>query len=318
MDYLSYTEQRPPGKHISILPIPLSLGSDYDDTEGAPEYLLGLGLDSALSSLGFGTDLLSTISVPTKNSSNKSDYFQDISLTTINIRETVKRTIDSKRVLLALGGDHSISMGTIGGASEALGGNIGVIWIDAHSDLQTKETSLSGNIHGMSSAVLMGFGAKEMTDLVVTKVNPKNVLYLGLKDLDQFEIDMIREHAIPSVTMLEIMKDGFSSITDKIDALNKRVDNVWISLDVDAIDKQYAPASAMASSGGLTYREITNLLRYIGKVANVVGMDVVELTPKSDENNKTGELCIELIASGFGSKYDWYSSYMNTYKKTGK
>ena len=167
----------------------------------------------------------------------------------------------------------------------------------------------------MVSATVMGFGNKNLTSVVKNKIKTKNILYIGLKDLDQAEIDLIRNKKISAVTIMDILESGFSVITKKIKLLNKRVDNIWISLDVDSIDERFAPASAMASSGGLSYREITNLLNYIGKSCKVVGMDVVEVTPKKEIDGKTGKLCIELVASGFGSKYDWYTEYMEHYHK---
>lgn len=304
MDNLTFLENNVAGKKISILPIPLNVGSENSYVAGAPQYLFKLGLKEALESAGFQINILPEIP-DLKNIS-------DIASETIKI---VKEEISQKNKVLAIGGDHAISIGTIAGAAEAVDGNLGVIWIDAHADLNTHETSLSGNIHGVVSAAILGFGEKSLTNLVKTKIKKENILYIGLKDLDRAEIDLLRNQKISVVTILDILEGGFSVIVKNIERLKKKAVNIWVSLDVDVIDEQFAPASAMASPGGLSYREITNLLNYIGKTSEVIGMDVVEITPEKDIDSKTGKLCIELIASGFGSRHNWYSQYMDHYKK---
>ncbi|MDB5204720.1 MAG: hypothetical protein JWP09_748 [Candidatus Taylorbacteria bacterium] len=319
MDSLSFLENKISSKKISILSIPLNIGSDNSDMADAPKYLLKLGLKEALESAGFQTNVLPELAASKKsfwkNNKTKEDNLSDILDIVSDANKIVKKEILEKNKVLSIGGDHAISIGTIAGAAEAVDGNLGVIWIDAHGDINTHETSLSGNVHGMASAAILGFGDKRLTDLVKTKIKKENILYIGLKDLDQAEIDLIRNENISRITMLDILENGFSIITKNIELLKKKVDNIWISLDVDSIDEQFAPASAMATSGSLSYREITNLINYIGKSSEVIGMDIVEITPKKDIDNKTGKLCIELIASGFGSKYDWYSEYMGHYKK---
>ena len=318
MDNLSHLENKTTDGKISIISIPLDIGSDNTDMADAPEYFLKLGLKEALESAGFEVGVLPQVPASKRSLSGhartKEDDLKDIIEIASDTNKIVRQEILAKNRVLAIGGDHSISIGTIGGASEALSGNLGVIWIDAHGDINTHETTLSGNVHGMASAAILGFGDKSLTDLVKNKIKRENILYIGLKDLDQAEIELMRKETITAITIMDILEDGFSLVTDRIKELQKRVDNIWISLDVDVIDERFAPASAMATSSGLSHREITNLLTYIGKSCKVVGMDVVEVTPKKDIENKTGKLCIELIASGFGSKYDWYTEYMKHYK----
>ncbi|MDO8505965.1 MAG: arginase [bacterium] len=320
MDNLTFLENKIHGGTISILSIPLDIGSDNSDMADAPKYLLKLGLKKALESAGFKINILPELPVSKKSfwktNKTRDNNLNDISDIVSRANKIVKKEILQKNKVLAIGGDHTISIGTIAGASEAVDGNLGVIWIDAHGDINTHETSLSGNVHGMASAAILGFGDTHLTNLVKTKIKKENILYIGLQDLDQAEIDLMRNQNISVITMWDILENGFSVITKNIELLKKKVDNIWISLDVDVIDEQFAPASAMATSGGLSYREITNLLNYIGKTSNVIGMDLVEITPKKDIENKTGKLCIELVASGFGSKYNWYSKYMSHYKKS--
>ncbi len=321
MDSLGYLEGSSAQKRISILSVPLDIGSDNTDVAAGPKYLLGLGLQSALTSTGFTVTLLPEIAASKKSfwrpAKKKEDTLLDISTIALEVSKVVKEEVLKDSKLVTLGGDHAISVGTIAGAAEALNGDLGVIWIDAHGDINTHETSASGNIHGMTSAILLGFGDKRLTDLVKTKIKKENIVYIGLKDLDQAEIDLLRRENITVVTIMDILQNGFEAITKQIEILEQRVKNMWVSLDVDVIDEQFAPAAAMATPGGLSYREITNLLMYIGKRTQVVGMDVVEIAPKKDTDTKTGQLCIELIVSAFGAKHNWYSQYMDHYKKLG-
>ena len=304
MDNLTFLEGGALNKTVSVLPIPLSIGSDDHDTANAPKYLLKLGLKEALESSGLKINILKEVSIS-----------KDVSNTFSDINKIVKEEILKSNKVLAIGGDHAISLGTIAGAAEAMTGDLGVIWIDAHGDINTHETSTSLNLHGMVGATLLGLD-KTLADLVKVKIKPENILYIGLKDLDQAEIDLIRDHKISVITTLDILESGFSFITKSIELLKQKTNHIWISLDIDAIDKEAAPASAMATSGGLTYREITNLINYIGKTSEVIGMDLVEVTPEKDVENKTGKLCLELISLAFGSKYNWYTEYMSNHKKS--
>ncbi|OGE83908.1 MAG: hypothetical protein A3B10_02160 [Candidatus Doudnabacteria bacterium RIFCSPLOWO2_01_FULL_44_21] len=318
MDHLTFLENRPIKKNISILPIPLDIGSENEGMDSAPKYLLKFGLKEALMSAGFNVTVLPEIVARKKRlwgegkTKNTLDAISKVAKSTI---EVVRQEVSSGNNVLTLGGDHAISIGSIAGASEALKGNLGVIWIDAHADLNTLETSLSGNVHGMVTSTLLGLGGESLTSLVKTNIKKENILYIGLKDIDQAEIDFIREHKLTTVTMFDIMVNGFPSVIKQVEKIQNRVKNLWISLDVDSIDEEFAPASAMATTGGLTYREVSNLLTFIGKTSNVIGADIVELTPNKDLNAKTAKLCIESAASMFGSKHNWYDEYMSAFTK---
>lgn len=319
MDNLCLLEDKAAKNNISILPIPLDIGSDNHGMDLAPEYLLKHGLKNALTTAGFNVKVLPEIIASKeklwRGKSNNQDIFGAILKIATATGQQVKQEIKSGNKVLALGGDHAISIGTIAGAAEAIGPNLGLIWIDAHADINTEETSLSESVHGMVSSTLLGIGSPRLTNLVKIKIKPENILYIGLKDLDQAEIDLIRKHKLSALTMFDILQNGFASIIEQVQALQKRTKQIWITMDVDSLDEEYAPAAAMATLGGLTYREITNLMTYIGKTSNVIGGDIVELTPEKDINGKTGKLCIELAAAMFGSQYTWYSEYMKHHNK---
>jgi len=213
---------------------------------------------------------------------------------------------------VVLGGDHSICLGAVAGASAGLKGNLGLIYFDAHGDMNTDKTTPTGNIHGMHLASLMGFGAPELAHAYgeQTKINKENLLHIGGCDFDQAELDLVARENLQTFSMLDLLKGNLAPLFPMIDDLASRVDNIWISLDLDAIDELYAPGAGMPNKKGLTYREIAAIAEYIGQKCNVVGIDVVEYNPLQDKDGKTAELAIELIATFFGKKYSWYTHYL--------
>lgn len=316
-DNLSFLEKtKLDNVKVSILGIPLDIGKDSVGTDEGPDHLRKTGLLEMFKFLNIQVKDLGNISCPTRETSSMGDkrakYLQGILQTCSKVATLVDSEVVKGSRIVALGGDHSLSIGTISGASVACGGDIGVIWVDAHGDMMTHENTLSGNIHGMPSAAIMGFGHPELVNGYKEgkKVDSQNMLYIGLKDLDQGEIELIRRESLHAITMLDIMHDGLPRVFKEIDELQKRVKYIWVSLDLDAIDVEYAPGTPIANYGGFTYREITNICRYIGKLCTVVGMDIVELSPKLDNNEKTTKLAIELIAALLGGEYNWYTQYM--------
>lgn len=229
--------------------------------------------------------------------------------------ETARRTeaaIIGHEKALVLGGDHSVCLGAVAGASVALKGNLGLIYFDAHGDMNTDKTTLTGNIHGMHLASLMGFGAPELAQVYSksVKIAKENLLHIGGSDFDQAELELIAREKLQTFTLLDLLSHNLAPLFPMIDALAQKVDNIWVSLDLDSIDCVYAPGAGMPNKKGLTYREIATIAEYIGRHCNVVGVDVVEYNPLQDEQNKTAELAIELIATFFGKEYSWYSHYL--------
>lgn len=218
--------------------------------------------------------------------------------------------------VIALGGDHSINLGVVSGASAAVKGDLGLIYFDTHGDMNTEKTTISGNIHGMHLASLMGFGSKELTNVFQKKkkIKKENLLHIGASQLDMAEAEFIKREGLSCFTMFDLLSEGLKPLFGYLDKLNSQVKNIWVSLDLDAIDITYAPGAGMPTRGALTYREITTIAEYIGKHSNVLGVDVVEYNPLQDINGMTAELAIELIAKFFGSNYSWYSNYMNQSK----
>jgi arginase len=296
-------------KKVNIFSVPFEEGSANVGTALAPKYILDLGLDEILRSLGFKVSVGGGMG----NSVGK-EFTDKMSI----LKSSVFQTTKSGGFSLVIGGDHSIAIGSIAGAEKATSGDLGVIWIDAHADLNTHETTLSGHLHGMPAAAILGHGKKDLTSILDNKIKSENILFLGLKDLDLAEVNLISKEKLSHITIGDITENNLANTISKIDELFSRVENIWISLDMDAIDKEYAPGTSMATSGSLSYREITHILNYIGKKTNVVGMDVVEVVPQKDVRNKTGQLVIELVALCLGTKYDWYTKYMSENKINSK
>ncbi len=242
-------------------------------------------------------------------------YLAEIVRVNENLAAQTDAAVNAGHKVIVVGGDHSLNLGAFSGASAALrskGHELGLIYFDAHGDMNTDETTLSGNIHGMHLASLLGFGAPELRTVYgdQTKLAVNNLLHVAGCDWDQAELDLISREKLNAFTLFDILTKGLGALIERIDALVARTPNVWISVDLDAIDRIYAPGAGMPNSKGLTYREIVTIARYIGEHCNVVGIDIVEYNPLQDEQNKTAELGIELIATFLGKEYSWYSNYM--------
>ena len=165
----------------------------------------------------------------------------------------------------------------------------------------------------MVVSAAMGRGNQALTDIMTRPLPPENILHIGLKDFDQAEIVFLREHGMKCFTMLDLTR-GLSPAFAAIASLSRRVDKIWVSMDLDSIDEAYAPGVAMSTSGGLTKREALSLAHFIGMSGKVAGMDIVEILPAKDIEGKTAGLALELIARFLGQEYSWYKEYMQQYR----
>lgn len=320
-DNLIFYEKTNPKIKATVFGVPIDLGKDETGNDLGPDYLRKYGLARMFADVGFLMEDMGNIKCGRRSGlemgNPKFKFLKEIVRVAQETARITYQEVSAQNKTVVIGGDQSVSFGTIAGASAACDGKLGVIWIDAHGDMMTHENTLSGNVHGMPAAAAMGIGHPDLVNIFKpgAKVAKENFLFIGLRDLDQGEVNLIRDENLNAVTIMDFLQKGFSRATDAIDALNKRVKNVWVCLDVDAIDKNDAPAALMGASGGLGYREITNLARYIGKKCDVVGLDVAELAPKLDIENKTAELVLELVAYFLGADYSWYARYMKKASK---
>ena len=228
----------------------------------------------------------------------------------------LEKELREGRKVISIGGDHSISIGSISSGLNVFNDEVGVIWIDAHADVNTLHTSPSKNIHGMPVAYLTMDLNDDLSKVIKNKLKKDQLMYIGLKEVDEAEIDTLSSWEETEIfTILDIEKSGVGSIFEAIDRLAQKVKYIWISLDVDSIDAEFAPATPMQNKGGLTYREIQNIFRYIGQKTNVVGLDIGEFAPSLDKDNKTTDLLIELIALTFGKQFSDYEKYLANSQK---
>jgi arginase len=315
-DNLIFYEKKKLSGNVSVLGVPLDLGKDASGTELAPAYIRNSGLKKMCEEIGLSYRDLGDIECADKIVAPIGDiklkYLDEIVRVAEESAKIVKNEIQAGNKMVVLGGDHTISIGNISGASVACGGDIGLVWIDAHGDINTDETSISGNVHGMPVSAVMGLGNPKLTGVLQpgAKVKPENIIHIGSKDLDQAEVDIMRNNQIAVFTIMDIVRQGLEPIMESLINLQKRVKHVWISMDVDSIDSLYSPATPMHTPDGLTRREIVNLTRFIGRTNKVAGFDLVEVAPRLDVDNKTGILVLELAANLLGGEYGWYEQYM--------
>lgn len=305
--------------NVTILGVPLDLGAENLGVDVGPQAFRYQQIVSKLEHIGFSVtdngdiecrdrkDLEST------NTNPRMHYLDEIVRVNEEVSDACEKAIRENHRVVALGGDHSINLGAVSGAAAAFAGELGLIYLDAHGDLNTDETTLSGNVHGMHLASLLGFGAPELKHLhgESTKIAKENLLHIGGSDFDQAELDLIKHEKLPVFTLFDLLSHNLSMLLEMIDDLAARMPNIWVSLDLDVIDRIYAPGAGMPNAKGLTYREIATIAEYIGSHCNVIGIDVVEYNPLQDEQHKTAELGIELIAKFFGKNYSWYTNYMD-------
>lgn len=301
----------------TLIGVPLDLGAKNLGVDIGPEAFRHQDIIGKLESVGFTLTDEGDLPVKDRNDLDignpKLKYLSEITRVNEELARRVEAAVRNNSKAIVVGGDHSLNLGAFAGASGAVNHNIGLIYFDAHGDMNTDETTLSGNIHGMHLASLMGFGAPELVNVHgdSAKLAKENLLHIGGSDWDQAELDLITRENLTSFSLFDVLTKGLGQLITLIDDLAARVPNIWISLDLDSIDKVYAPGAGMPNAKGLTYREIATLAEYIGQRCNIIGIDVVEYNPLQDEQNKTAELGIELIAKFLGKDYSWYSDYMH-------
>ncbi len=220
------------------------------------------------------------------------------------LAEMVDKIIQSKSFPLVLGGDHSIAIGTLAGVTKHYK-NLGVIWYDAHGDLNTAETSPSGNIHGMPLAASLGYGHELLTNLqgISPKVKPEHVVIIGARALDEGERRLIKELGIKVFTMHEIDRLGMTKVMEEtISFFKGKTDGVHLSLDLDGLDPNDAPGVGTPVPGGIRYRESHLAMEMLAEAEIITSAEFVEVNPILDERNKTASLAVALMGSLFGEK----------------
>jgi len=299
-------------KHIRIIGVPLDLGQSRRGVDMGPSAMRVAGLEAKLEALGY--DVKDGGNVPVALAETKSEgdphakYLKEITDTCSKEAELVVKTLESGAIPIVLGGDHSIAMGTVSGVAEFYrrkNQRIGLLWIDAHTDINTPDSSPSGNVHGMPLGAIMGLFPSPLTDLYgfSPKVQPQNCVLVGVRDVDNVERENIRKASVHVFTMRDIDERGMRTIMEEALRLAGRgTVGYHVSLDLDWIDPEDAPGVGTPVWGGATYREGHLAMEIIADHGRMLSFEMVEVNPVLDERNQTAELAVELALSAFGKK----------------
>lgn len=291
----------------------MSLGAGKRGMDTATSALRIAGLRKRLEALGYTVqdsgDILITSQEVQDVGNPRLRYLDEILRVSSKEAAMVQAVLDVGDFPLIMGGDHSMSLGTLAGVSlhcKEQGKKLGVVWVDAHPDMNTDESSPSGNIHGMPLAASMGIGANALTTIGgdFTKVEPENVIIVGARDIDKGEAELIRQLNITTYTMYDIDKNGMVRITEQIiSAMKERgITHLHVSFDVDSADPSIAPGVGTPVPGGLSYREAHFLMEGLAESGMVASMDVAEVNPILDERNRTAEFAADIVCSCMGKR----------------
>jgi arginase len=301
-----------PHSHIAIIGVPLDLGQGRRGVDMGPSAVRVANLNRRVESLGYIVEDLGNVPVDQAEASPeghpRAKYLPQIAATCNRLAILVTDTLKRGTVPVVLGGDHSVAVGTVSGVSQhfrARNQKIGLIWLDAHADMNTPETSPSGNVHGMPLACIAGMGPPELTDLFGyhPKVAPRNIVIVGLRDVDTTEKPHVRDSGVRAFTMRDIDERGMRSvIKEAIRLATDGTAGFHLSLDMDFVDPQDAPGVGTPVRGGATYREAHLAMEMICDSRHMVSMEVVEVNPVIDEVNRTADLAVELVMSGLGKR----------------
>jgi arginase len=292
-------------QNIRIIGIPMDLGQNQRGVDMGPSAIRYAGLARSLVALGHTVQDSGNINVPGHYSLRNTSIAERIT----PIRQACQTAYDLGREAVAqgeipifLGGDHSSSIGTVGGVTHS--GPVGLIWVDAHGDFNTPESSTSGNVHGMALGVLLGKGTEELVNIgrPGPKMLPEHTVIIGVRDLDPEEKILMKNSGITIFTMRDIDELGMHKVLVKSLAQFDYLERLHVSLDMDAMDPLEAPGVGTPSHGGLTYREGQLIMETIADTNKLQSMDIMEINPILDIQNQTAQVAVNLTASLFGKK----------------
>jgi arginase len=297
---------------VRIIGVPMDLGQSRRGVDMGPSALRGAGLQPSIKKLGLQVEDIGNLSVKQPEEmpigEKRAKYMQEIAETCGDVAAAAEKALSEGFLPLVLGGDHSIAAGVAAGVANHFRKDkkqIGYLWLDAHGDMNTPESSPSGNVHGMPLAAIMGYGAPELVDLLgfKPKAEPGNIVIVGARDLDAQERKIVKKSGIHVFTMRDIDERGMREVMS--DALKYAMDDtagVAVSLDMDFVDPSDAPGVGTPVRGGVTYREAHLAMEMIADTESMVSLEVVEINPILDEHNRTALLGVELVLSGLGQK----------------
>ena len=297
---------------IRIIGVPMDLGASRRGVDMGPSALRVAGLQARIKQLGLQVEDIGNISVkqPEEMSygEKRAKYLAEIADACKDLAAMVEKSLEESMLPVVLGGDHSIAAGTLAGVAahfKKKEKKIGLIWLDAHGDINTPESSPSGNVHGMPLAAAMGYGATELVELqgFKPKVEPQNISLVGIRDLDSQEKKLAKKSGVHVFTMRDIDERGMREVmSDALKYAMDDTDGISVSLDMDFVDPSDAPGVGTPVRGGVTYREAHLAMEMLADTEAMASLEVVEINPVIDEHNRTALLGVELVLSGLCKK----------------
>jgi arginase len=294
-------------QRVAVIGAPLDLGAGRRGVDMGPSAIRYAGLDARLVEIGLTCEDLGNVETAVAEAADVGDqrarYLPAVMRTCERVAALVREAVESGAMPLVLGGDHSVALGSIGGLASARGPG-GVLWIDAHGDLNTPETSPSGNVHGMVLAAVLGLAGDTFASHAwpLPAVAPDRVALVGVRSLDAGERDRVRELGVKVLTMSDVDRLGVERCIRESLTHVVGPGFVHVSLDMDAVDPDVAPGVGTPVRGGLSYREAHLALELVAESGLASSLDVVEVNPIFDRQNETGKLAVELAASALGAR----------------
>jgi arginase len=297
---------------LRIIGVPMDLGASRRGVDMGPSALRVAGLQARIKQLGHQVEDIGNISVkqPEEMSygEKRAKYLAEIADACKDLAGIVEKSLDENMMPVVLGGDHSIAAGSLSGVAtyfKKKEKKVGLIWLDAHGDINTPESSPSGNVHGMPLAAAMGYGATELVELqgFKPKVEPQNISLVGIRDLDSQEKKLAKKSGVHVFTMRDIDERGMREVmSDALKYAMDDTDGISVSLDMDFVDPSDAPGVGTPVRGGVTYREAHLAMEMIADTEAMASLEIVEINPVIDEHNRTALLGVELVLSALGKK----------------
>src|SRR5258706_13082281 len=299
-------------KKIRVIGVPLDLGQSRRGVDMGPSAVRVAGLEARLEALGHVVEDAGNVAVAIAEQKKVGDphakYLKESTATCTKHAELVLKTLEAGQIPVVLGGDHSVAAGTVAGVAEFFrrkSEKIGLIWLDAHGDINTPGTSPSGNVHGMPLAAIMNLGPPELANIFgfAPKIAPDNCVLVGIRDIDQTERENIRKAGIEYFTMRDIDERGMRTVIEEaLRIAGRDTAGYHVSLDMDWIDPEDAPGVGTPVRGGATYREAHLAMEIIADHGRMVSFEIVEVNPVIDEHNRTADLAVGLAMSVFRKK----------------
>jgi arginase len=295
---------------VRILGVPMDLGADHRGVDMGPSGIRIAGVRNALRALGYEVVDGGDVPVPTPETRDPGEgplkYLDEIRTACDLLRIRVRDALAADELPLVLGGDHSIAIGSIAGIAEHFRGRgerVGVIWVDAHADMNTPDSSPTGNIHGMPLSVVLGLGEPSLVELggFAPKVLPQHVALIGIRNLDETEKEIVRRSGVHAYTMRDIDERGMGAVIEEaIARCSDGTVGFHVSFDLDGMDPADAPGVGTPVKGGIDWREANLLMETVADSRRMVSLEITELNPILDERNRSGQVAVEVISSAFG------------------